>query len=204
MVSIEKIDRKLASGRYHTDININVNEQKFTISWAGVGDIFWHPEFVGSILDHEQIDIEINSTDGYLYDLIFQLYDDIINYRFVTLDEEQALRIKDVETKNPERLIKNGVIEWHSDDNPYDESSILKIVKQNDKFIISFTRSNPENDFKSLAVRIRMDGTRYASFNFIFNKMYQQLEEYAENEKDYHQITIDEYMMTRKRQLPKK
>ena len=87
MVSIEKVDKKLASGRYHTDININVNEQKFTISWAGVGDIFWYPEFKGSILDHEQIDIIINSTDGYLYDLIFQLYDDIINYRFVFEDE---------------------------------------------------------------------------------------------------------------------
>lgn len=204
MVSIEKVDIKLSGNRYHTDININVNDQKFTISWAGVGDIFWHPEYKGSILDHEQIDVIINNTDGYLYDLIFQLYDDIINYRFVTLDDEQVLRIKDAEIKNPERLIKNDVIEWHSDDNPYDESSILKIVKQNDKFIISFTRSNPENDFKSLAVRIRMDGTRYDSFNFIFYKMYQQLLEYAEYEKEYHQITIDEYMMTRKRQLPKK
>ncbi len=61
MVSIEKVDRKLSSNRYHTDININVNEQKFTISCAGVGDIFWHPKFEGSILDHEQIDIVINS-----------------------------------------------------------------------------------------------------------------------------------------------
>ena len=204
MVSIEKIDRKLASGRYHTDININVNEQKFTISWAGVGDIFWHPEYKGSILDHEQIDIEINSTDGYLYDLIFQLYDDIINYRFLFEDEYITEMRKNEESKNPERLIKNGVIEWHSDDNPYDESSILKIVKLENKFVISFIRSNPENDFKSLAVRIRMDGTRYDSFNFIFYKMYQQLLEYAEYEKEYHQITIDEYMMTRKRQLPKK
>lgn len=204
MVSIEKVDKKLASGRYHTDININANGQKFTISWAGVGDIFWYPEFAGSILDYEQIDIIINSTDGYLYELIFQLYDDIINYRFVTLDEEQALRIKDTESKNPERLIKNEVIEWHSDDNPYNESSILKLVKQDDKFIISFIRSNPENDFKSLAVRIRMDGTRYDSFNIIFYKMYQQLLEYAEYEKEYHQITIDEYMISKKRQLLKK
>ena len=199
MVSIEKVDKKLASGRYHTDININVNEQKFTISWAGVGDIFWRPEFEGSILEHEQIDIIINSTDGYLYDLIFQLYDDIINYRLVFEDEYITEMRKNEESNNPEKLIKNDVIEWHSDDNPYDESSILKIVKQENKFIISFIRSNPEYDFKSLAVRIRMDGTRYDSFNFIFNKMYQQLLEYAEYEKEYHQITLDEYIMTRKR-----
>ena len=80
----------------------------------------------------------------------------------------------------------------------------MKIVKLENKFVISFIRSNPENDFKSLAVRIRMDGTRYDSFNFIFYKMYQQLLEYAEYEKEYHQITIDEYMIARKRQLPKK
>lgn len=71
----------------------------------------------------------------------------------------------DVNYQEEEFKKDNGVVEWHSDDAPYEESSILKIEKSGEQIIITFVKS--ANTGMSLSYRICIcnSASRHNPFN---------------------------------------
>jgi hypothetical protein len=99
--------------------------------------------------------------------------------------------LKKSEKYNPNRLFRDGVIEWHCDDFPYEESSVVKIKKEKEKFIVIFEKSKNTDIYLTYHVRFRNSGSRYEPFNIIFMKMYNKLIDY---DPEYHQVHIEEYL----------
>ena len=194
------------------DFTIQTNEGNFVISFEGVLDLYWSYIYSGNFL--EQPDYKtftITKENYYLYSLFNKLYDDIKKYNIFSFDEIDILGcdsieelkkkrkqiegynkdIKKSENRNPQRLIKNGVIEWHCDDFSYEEAGILKIKKQKENFIVTFEKSkNTEVGFPTYSVRIRTSGSRYNYLYIPFMKMYMKLTEYEYDP----QISIEEYL----------
>lgn len=126
----------------------------------------------------------ITKDNTNVYNIIDELYDSVISKRpfkhFNVDDSEKYYAYDD------NNLVKNGAIEWHSDDFSYDAASVLKIEKdlETKNFIISFHKSKIVSDdispFCTYAVKISTGASRYDPYNATFINMYQQLCNYCE------------------------
>jgi hypothetical protein len=123
-------------------------------------------------------------------------------------------QIKEIEARNEElksqagyqRILKDNAIIWHSDEEPYDISDILKITEQDEQIILEFFRPELTGEKFSIrrpgtiSIRFRNSGSFYLPFNIVFMRMYNKLQEYdPELDEEYHQIHIEEYLHTLKR-----
>lgn len=221
MIRIEKMQTH--SG-YSFDINLE--DGKFTIDFAGNLDLYWSYYCKGSdIKDTLQRSFIITKESGLFYDLIQELYANISDYDiyggvdFLELDEEYRedlkTRLKEADKSNHKRLLINGIVDWHSDDYSYEDASRLLIEPNVEGFKITFVRGVTDMKMLTFAVRICNSGSRYNPFNVCFMNMYHKLVEYnpeLENknleelpivDEGYHQISINEYLdelkLTRKK-----
>lgn len=89
-------------------------------------------------------------------------------------------------------LLKNGVIEWHSDDGSYDEGAVLFIERKNDSYKITIKEGMiTDIGQRTASVRFRNSGSLYDPYNWTFMSLYNQLCKHNfENE----QVTIEEYI----------
>jgi hypothetical protein len=191
---------------------ILTDDGKFDISFAGNLDLYWGNVYDGNILEEPNSkQFMITKGNYYLYSLFEELYENIKNCNVFTLDETSIFfcetveelenkrrEIKDLnddlkksEKYNPNRLFRDGVIEWHCEDFPYEESSVVKIKKEKEKFIVIFEKSKNTDIYLTYHVRFRNSGSRYEPFNIVFMKMYHKLINY---DPEYHQIHIEEYL----------
>lgn len=193
---------------------IVTEDGNFEISFEGTLDLYWSYCFEGSILDTPPTKkFIITRENPFLFNLFDELYNDIKNtnlFKFAPSPFSRPLtsaelkkelrRIKrqnkDIEDRNfynREKLFKNGVIEWHHDEFPYEEGSVLKINPHVDGYEVTFEKSKGEafSFFITYAVRIRNSGSRYEYYNMPFMRMYQQL---IKGSLDDPQISIEEYM----------
>ena len=82
-------------------------------------------------------------------------------------------------------LVKDSVIEWHSDDFTYDAASVLKIDKdvETDNLEITFNKSKVVCDdispFSTFSVKISTGESRYDPYNATFVNMYEHLINYC-------------------------
>ena len=168
----------------YDNIIIETEEGMFTIFFSNSGDLDWCVTYVGQRLNiPDKYNFIITKDNNYLYDSFEKLYDAIKNNKPFSnnsfLDDEN----KNIEIPNNE-LFKDGKIEWHSDNFPYDEASILTISKDKDNFDVEFKISDNRNLFSTLSVTICNSGSRYSPYNATFMNMYNNLLEYDfENEK---------------------
>lgn len=195
---------------------ISTNEGKFSISFQGNLDLYWSYLYDRSIVETSNFKSFVVTKENYfLYSLFEKLYDDIKHcniYQFdksyVSLyeseEEIEARRLelenlnnslRESEGYNSERLFKNDAIEWHCDDFPYEEASVLRIKKEEDSFVVTFEKSKEENMYLTYSVRFRNSGSRYNPFNSAFMKMYNKLIDY---DPEYHQIHVEEYLYQKK------
>ncbi len=196
---------------------ILTDEGKFDISFAGNLDLYWGYVYDGNLLEIPNVKkFKITKENYYLYSLFEELYEDIKNCNIFTLDESDIFfcetgeeienrrieieslndDLRKSESYNPNRLFRNGNIEWHCDDFPYEESSVVKIAKKEDTFIVTFEKSKIKDIYLTYSVRFRNSGSSYAPFNMVFMKMYNKLIEYNP---EYHQIHIEEYLYQKRK-----
>lgn len=195
---------------------ITTEEGSFEISFQGNLDLYWRNIYQGNIMDlPESKSFTITKENYYLFSLFEELYECVKNYKVYELSEfdismcetgkeveekKQEIKewnnnIKKIEKYNPQKLFRDGVIEWHSDDFAYEDASIVKIKKEKDKFIVTIEKSKEEDIHQTYSVRFRTSGSRYNPFYILFMKMYHNLINY---EPDYHQIHFEEYLLQRK------
>ena len=165
---------------YEYDVfEIKTDNGSFEVSLQGNGDLYWRYIYKGSVLDSKTAyTLEINKENYFLYQLFDELYNSVVN-------QEKA---------QSNELVKDNIINWHSDDFSYENASCLLIAKQNETFKLGFIKSRKsfENSVPmTFSVRISNNGSRYAPYNIPFMNFYNQLKEY---DKDYNQIYIEEYL----------
>ena len=203
------IKKKLAyeRGDYYS-FNISLNEGTFNILFAGNLDLYWdYPCKYQELKNASKKEFIIHIEDGYIYELITELYESIINYDVFSDDleynEDLKKRMKVSDESNPRKLCNNGVIDWHSDDYDFEESARVLLEKEGKVYKITFVKGIMEYERPTFAIRICNSGTRYPYFNNCFMKMYNKLIDYEKEMDDYHQISINEYMedlkLTRKK-----
>ena len=191
MTTIEKIEYQ-----YGYIFNIYFENGIFNIVFGGNGDLYW--SFIPNFETNE-ISINITKENYLLYELIQELYERINNYDFSDIiykDNEihreyfkQALIHQD--KFNDKKLVKDGIIDYHSDDGEYDKVNSFQIIKNGEEYVVTFKKGNNKL-INSFAVRICNNGSRYQHFNTIFMRMYTKLVEYP----DVNQIHIEEYLYT--------
>lgn len=188
---------------------ISTNEGKFEISFQDNLNLCWKNLYQGSIIEQpESKFFTITKENYYLYLLFEELYTDVKDCNVFRIDEFDVFgckNVKDVkklhlekaklnnnlkkqEQYNPERLFHDGIIEWHCDNFPYQEASVVKIKKEEDIFIVDFQKSKNIDRHLTYSVRFRNSGSRYDPFNFIFMRMYNKLIDY---EPDLHKTHIE-------------
>jgi len=199
MVSVEKI--KYEKGY---EFKFNLDEGIFTIIFAGNLDLYWDCKSKNILDEEKDKEFLITKENYFLYSLFERLYECIKDYNFEDVfSDEDELFLKEFQNSlinndknNEKKLFKNGRVDYHSDDYPYDESSSFQIEKLEEAFKLTFKRGIANGNFITYAVRISNSGSRYNHFNTLFMNMYHKLIEYNP---ECHQIHIEEYLYELKR-----
>lgn len=212
---------KCYQNEYHSkDYTIINNEKKLQIMYGGTLDLYMR--LISPNLKEELSSdtFEITKENYFIYSLFEQLYDDIRLCNFYHVDENDLLwcdtkeeieaLYSNIKRRNEE--LKNSVVYksifdgnsviWYSDEYIHDETDILKITKEDDKYILEFKEQRlPEPDSDrwripgSICIRFRNSGSYQKPFNLTFMRMYQKLQEY---DPEYHQIHVEEYVYQKK------
>ena len=171
------IIRKEENWYGYDNIIIDTDEGMFEIFYSGNDDLYWSLMYVGQRLDiPNSFNFNITKENEYLYNAFKRLYTSIKdNKPFSNSNLDDASRNMVVPDN---KLFKYGKIEWHSDDFPYDEASILTISKNNYFYIVEFKLSEKKNLFSTHSIRICNSGSRYKPYNVPFMNMYNELLEY--------------------------
>ena len=123
----------------------------------------------------------------------------------LTKAKETNERIK--KTTKYDLLTKDNSITWYSDDASIEAADVVRLSIVEGGILLEFTRpdldptKNPFYYPGLLNIRFSNSGSRYDELVNIFNRMYQNLQEY---EPDYHQIHLEELDYQKKLLLEKK
>lgn len=189
---MQEVERYENGWGYDTFV-IKTNEGSFEILFAPNGDLYWrYVSEINVLDDKEKQKLTITKENYFIYELFYKLYEQIKNNK-VFYDEETCFEVSERENK----LFKNGMIEWYSDELPIDITSKLIIKKQDETFKVIFEKSKESQDgiFITYTIRFRNSGSRYDPFNISFMQMYNKLKEYNSN---YHQMDFEEVIYKQK------
>lgn len=166
---------------------ITTNEGTFIITFEGNLDLYWVYTSNENILKAPDEKEFIITKENYL---IYQLFDNLYN--------EVKNNKNPYDKYNPERLVNKNIIDWHSDDFPYETASRVIIKKLKDSYKITFTKSKEDTLYVTYSVRFRNSGSRYSTYNQSFMNLYNSLKNYNFNN-NYHQIHMEEYLYEQKK-----
>ena len=177
---------------------IKTEEGEFEISYQENLDLYWRYLYQGRILNFPDTHEFFITKENYF---IYQLFDNLYN----SIKEGNPFKGSLIENAQINKrsladpLFQNGVIDWHSDEAPYDDASRLLISKTLDTYKVTFVRSKEDMNqglFITFSVRFSNSGSRYDPFNVAFMTMYNKLSEY---EPQYHQIHLEEIQYQQKK-----
>lgn len=189
---MQEVERYENGWGYDTFV-IKTDDGSFEILFAPNGDLYWRYLSEKCILnDKETQELTITKENYFVYELFYKLYESIKNNK-VFYDDEDYFEVNERENK----LFKNNMIEWYSDELPIDITSKLTIKKEEETFKVIFQKSKKTQDGISLTytIRFRNSGSKYEPFNISFMYMYNELKGYDPN---YHQIHIEEFLYKQK------
>lgn len=208
MVKVEKI--KYEKGYI---FRITTDEGVFSISFCGNLDLYFNYECDNCILDEPKVKtFKITKGNYFLYSIFKKLYEDIKNCN-IYFDEDNNLeeddmeihdfvasdlndRVRESEKDNPKRLFHDDMVDFHSDDYTYEDTSRLIIRDLDEEIELTFVKGRTDVLPETFAVRICNSGSRHQPFNVLFMHLYHQLIEYEPN---FHQIHIEEILYEMKR-----
>ena len=160
--------------------------------------IFFTPEFDVYMTLTNGEDIKENGNDSIYFDIneedldIYRIFDE--TYCDI-IEGNVFMRGDNVNTPKYHELVdENQNINWISDDESIDTADILRISKIGDTYRLRLTRNHKafDSDIKDsseLAVKISNQTSRYNPFNFIFMRVYSELQKIGHN---YNQLRYEE------------
>ena len=195
-------------------IYLKEDNKIFIMSFGGNLDLYWSFYDVDKNYYSKDVDFYITKENYFVYSLFEKLYEDISHcdlhrdYSFELLNAETLEDLKKIDIKRLDdkvslkrlyrynELYNNGIITWISDDRDYKDLDSVQIKKDEDKFIISFSRTKQKGDWFGsnpgpITIRFRNHGSFYAPFNCLFMELYNDLGKYDINDT---QIHIEEYL----------
>lgn len=157
------------------DIYIKNGSKILAMYFMGNLDLYWAINKSDKYSLKESI--EIPKADKDIYKLFDELYNNVQNCKiFEKTNKFYKYVLADRKLFNEE----TNTIEWHSDETYFDSDDIVKIIKEEDKYTIEFTRPTEYEDpfhFGSssmIYIRFRNSGSYYHPFNAVFMKMFKK------------------------------
>lgn len=180
------------------NIIINTDNGEFVISYGGNLDIYLSP--IRNNYQTLETEYRITKENYYLFETFNTLYERLINYQFLSIEDPEDREMEKRMDQNREHpLIKNNIVNWYSDEDMIEEASLLQIFKKDEDTIkLVFYQSN-RKDYNTYSIRIRNHGSRYAPANHVFMKLYNKLT--YQNDDYYPQIHMEEYLYNQKKVL---
>ena len=169
----------------HEKFTIKTDEGSFKIYYDSDLCLYWSPN-IPELEDIKDVyRYTITHENRRVYEIFNELYDSVSSkqpFKHFKYDEPEKYIPYD-----DNNLVKDNVVEWHSDDFAYDAASVVKIEKDNetDNYIITFNKSKIVSDdispFSTCAVKIGTGACRYDPYNATFIDMYRKLSDYCAN-----------------------
>lgn len=180
------------------NIIINTDDGEFVISYGGNLDIYLSP--IRKNYQTLETEYRITKENYYLFETFNTLYEKLINYQFLSIEDPKHREMeKRIDQNREYPLIQNDIVNWYSDEDMIEEASLLQISKKDEDTIkLVFHQSN-RKDYNTYSIRIRNNGSRYDHANHIFMEMYNKLT--YQNDDYYPQVHIEEYLYEQKRVL---
>lgn len=202
MISIIKEKNQMGS----LDIRLQIEENiTLDVVFGGVGDVFWiydNQNFFDVKEDPMYDKLLITKEDTDIYNIFNELYEDLINCRIYIPDkcgfiegwneqDEKRCRLANERIKTEPRynkLVKDGVITWYSDEEYESIAEIVRISKQDDNIVIEFIRQSTIDELGGhrlpgwYSIRFRMDGCTYEPCNVVFWRHFDNLQKYEPKE----------------------
>lgn len=186
------------------DISLIAEDGKtLRISFGGNLDLYWYLYDSKNNYEIPRMNLVVTKENFYIWNLFDQLYNGVANYwddvhanslyREYFGDDEYFEKYTELlrkqEESNPQRLMKDGVIEWHHDDHPYDEANVMRLYKDGDNYVVEMDANCKNYVMDGNSVRFSNSGSRYQPFNRMFMRMFNELQDYDELS---HQIHMEE------------
>lgn len=195
-------------------IILDFGDKYLMIHFAGNLDLYW--TLYEKNREHNISEVLITKENYRIYELFDELFNRIKNCEVYKCDQKHELerccqladynerieffkRVREqlIEAReyDEQSLFKNGIVEWHCDDAPYDESHVLKIIKKDqDSYLVRFEFNEKERISRN-SVRFRNRNSTHHPYNIIFMEIFHKLQSYPLKDS---QIHIEEYMYQKK------
>ena len=199
MVEISKIKNS-----YNYDVfKFKMDDGAFEISRQGNNDLYWRYITNDSeIASLRSYTLSITKENYFLYELFNELYNSIIKEKpYANIDYNDEFLPQVVikhDLSNKKSLVKNNVIDWHSDEFIYENASRIIIQKVDDDYKLTFVKSKKAFDngkLMTFSICFSNDSSRYYPYNNTFMYMYNKLKQY---DIDFNQMHIEEYLYAKK------
>lgn len=164
-------------------ILINADEGDFFFTFGGNFDLYF--SYFGKDLRKKEEHTFILDKDNFF---LYNCFDEA--YRVI--ESEKPLQTDYIYKCKDFPLLKDGIIEWHSDDGYYDSSAILFIEKLDNAYKIVIKEGVISDiQIRTASVRFRNSGSIYEPYNCVFMDLYNKI---CDHNFEYEQITFDEYV----------
>ncbi len=185
---IDVIKKKDLDNTY--SIFIEADEGSFVFTFCGNLDLYFS-YFGDDRLRKDEHSFLLDMDNYYLYRCFDNLYNTFVNDKAF----KSSKKCSDFTYKcnySCSSLLKNNVIEWHSDDTPYDEAAVLLIKKLDKSYKITIKEGIiPDIGMKTASVRFRSHDSIYEPYNEAFMCLYNNL---CKHDFENEQILNDEYV----------
>ncbi len=172
---------------------IELQNSSGIFSFVFAGNLDLYISYYGTE-ESDRHSIEIDKDNMFLYKCFDELYNSISNEKPFAdtnfLFEHEYF---------PFPLLKNGIIEWHSDDGLYDEAAIFYLEKLDNSYKLTIKEGLISDiNIRTNSVRFRNSGSVYEPYNCTFMNLYNKL---CNHDFDYEQsaMNVIEKSKTRKR-----
>lgn len=186
------------------DVRLKIDDNiTLDVVFGGVGDVYWiydNQNFFDAKEDSMYDKLLITKEDLDIYNIFNELYEDLINCRIYMPDncgfiegwnekEEKRCNLSNKRIKESPRydkLVKDGIITWYSDEEYKDIAEIVRISKKDETIVIEFIRQSTIDELGQhrlpgwYSIRFRMDGSTYEPCNIAFWRHYDNLQKYEQ------------------------
>lgn len=213
------------------DIELIDGNKSLIIMFGGTGDLYWIIKNKGALKDKEyNYDNFVITKENYpLYATFKKLITDIkeINIYdnpdfppYIETEEEKEeylyeqeldkKRYKMFNMSNYNNLYnqKENKVTWVSDETGFEVANKVQISNLDDEILIEFCTQSyiegyerEDNLAGIMGIRFRNSGSRYEPFNYVFMRMYQELQQLDDVKDECHQIHIEEYLFSKKKKI---
>lgn len=153
-------------------VNVHTDDGVLSIYFAKDMNLYF--DYSGNnIENNSEYRFTINKECPFLYECFDNLYDSVMSQRPYRYSENLANTeyVYLLSKCCCELVHDDDIIDWHSDNEDYDLSSVLAIIKEDDSYILNFKRARDGHSF----VRIRNGGSGYDPYNAAFMIMYNKI-----------------------------